>query len=126
MRLFTKGWLPYTLSWTFRVIEVSLPHRIVLTPTGDFSGRGEWTLWQDGSCAVVRYDWDVEAQKPLLRALGWLFHPIFTANHNWAMRKGEESLKLELVRRKAATEEERSRVPPPPGRSRLSFGAARR
>lgn len=125
VQLLTKGWLPYTLRWTFRVTEVD-GHRVVLTPTGDFSGRGEWTFLQDGGTAVVRYDWNVEARKPALRALSWLLRPLFTANHNWAMRKGEESLRLELARRAAATEEERARVPSPPGPSLLTFGAARR
>jgi hypothetical protein len=34
--------------------------------------------------------------------------PIFGANHQWAMRTGEESLKLELMRRRATTPEERA------------------
>jgi hypothetical protein len=126
VELHTKGWLPYTLRWTFRVTEVDPPHRIVLRPTGDFVGRGVWTFAQEGPVAVVRYDWDVEARKPMLRALSWLLRPLFTANHDWAMRMGEESLRLEVARRRAATEEERARIPPPPGRSVLTFGAARR
>ncbi|EYD75634.1 hypothetical protein Rumeso_02721 [Rubellimicrobium mesophilum DSM 19309] len=125
VELFTKGWLPYTLRWTFRVTEADGQH-VVLTPTGDFMGRGEWTFVQDGPTAVVRYDWDVEARKPILRALSWLFRPVFTANHDWAMRQGEESLRLELARRRAVTPEERSRILPPPGPSFLTFGAARR
>jgi hypothetical protein len=124
--LYTKGWLPYTLRWTFRVTEVDPPHRVVLTPMGDFVGRGEWHFAQEGSTAVLRYVWSVEARKPMLRALTWLLRPIFTANHDWAMRKGEESLRLELARRRAATEAERSRIPPPPGPSLLTFGIARR
>lgn len=122
--LFTKGWLPYTLRWTLRVTEADLPRRIVLTPTGDFVGRGEWTFTQEGPTAVVRYDWNVDAKKPLLRTLTWLLRPLFTANHNWAMRKGEVSMKLEVARRRAVGEEERSRIPPPPGRSILTFGRA--
>ena len=124
VELFTKGWLPYTLLWTFRVTEVGERH-VVLTPMGDFTGRGEWSFQQDGPTAVVRYDWNVQARKPALRALTWLFRPIFTANHNWAMRKGEESLRLELARRAAMTEEDRSRIPPAPGPSFLTFGSAR-
>ncbi len=31
------------------------------------------------------------------------------------MRQGEESLRLELLRRHAASAEERARIPPPPG-----------
>jgi hypothetical protein len=37
--------------------------------------------------------------------------PIFTANHQWAMRMGQESLELELRRRRARTAEERSPAP---------------
>jgi hypothetical protein len=40
--------------------------------------------------------------------------PIFSANHRWAMAKGEESLKLELARRHAANQEELALIPAPP------------
>ncbi len=121
--LVTKGWLPYTLRWSFRVTEVDPPRRVVLVPMGDFTGRGEWCFVQEGPVAVIRYDWQVEAKKPMLRALTSLLRPVFTANHNWAMRKGEESLCLEVARRRAETEIDLARVPPPPGPSRLTFGA---
>jgi hypothetical protein len=124
--LLTKGWLPYTLRMRFRVAETDLPHRIVLRAEGDVAGRGEWTLTQDGPTAVLRYVWEVEARKPLFRALTWLLRPLFTANHDWAMRRGEESLRLELARRRARTPEERARIPPPPGRSALTFGVPAR
>lgn len=123
--LHTKGWLPYTLRWRFRVTVVDPPRRVVLEPMGDFTGRGTWTFAQEGPTAVIRYDWDVEAHKPLLRALAPLLRPAFVANHLWAMRKGEESLRLELLRRRAGTPAERARVPPPPPRSRLTFGLSR-
>lgn len=123
--LHTKGWLPYTLRWQFRVTAIEPPRRVVLEPMGDFTGRGTWTFAQDGPWAVIGYEWDVETHKPLLRALGWLLRPVFAANHDWAMRRGEESLRLELLRRRAATSAQRARVPPPPGRSRLTVGAGR-
>jgi hypothetical protein len=62
----------------------------------------------------VTYDWVVRAEKPLLRALSPLFRPLLAANHRWAMRKGEESLALELARRRAATPAERASIPAPP------------
>lgn len=123
--LHTKGWLPYELRWTFTVTEVDSPRRLALEPSGDFAGRGVWTLVQEGEEAVVAYDWRVEARKPLLRALGPVLKPLFRANHDWAMRRGEESLRLELRRRRAATAEERAAVPPPPGPSALTFGRLR-
>ena len=115
VELYTKGWLPYTLRWNFRVTEVRWPHRIAIEAWGDFVGTGVWTLAQDGRRVDVTYEWHIRAEKPLLRRLSLLLRPVFEANHRWAMARGEESLKLELARRRARTPEERASVPPPPG-----------
>lgn len=112
--LFTKGWLPYTLHWTLRVIEPITETGYALTATGDLIGDGRWTFDQDGPEVVITYDWRVEASKPLLRRLTWLLRPVFAANHRWAMARGEESLRLELRRRRATSDAARQRVPPPP------------
>lgn len=112
--LYTKGWLPYTLRWQFRISDIDKPQTFTLQAQGDFVGRGIWTLAQDGEWVNVTYDWKIRANKPLLRSLSPLLKPLFSANHRWAMRKGEESLKLELARRHARTDEERARIPPPP------------
>ena len=114
IRLYTKGWLPYTLRWQFQVTEVEHLRRLVIRAEGDFVGRGIWTFAQDGDWVNVTYDWQIEAQKPLLRRLSFLFKPLFAANHEWAMRMGEESIRLELARRRASTATERARIPPPP------------
>ena len=113
VKLYTKGWLPYTLRWSFRVTEVR-ENGFTLVASGDFDGRGIWTFTQDGEWVDVVYDWKISAEKPLLRNFSWIMKPIFSANHHWAMSKGEESLKLELVRRHARTVEERVRIPDPP------------
>jgi len=113
--LFTKGWLPYTLRWQFRVVEKVPGERIVLEAKGDFVGRGIWTFAKDGELVDVSYDWEIHAEKPLLRHLSLLLKPVFAANHRWAMEQGEKSLKLELARRRAPTPEARARVPAPPG-----------
>jgi len=112
--LYTKGWLPYTLRWKFRVSEVG-HQTITIQAEGDFVGRGIWTFEQDGDWVNVIYDWKITAEKPLLRALSVVMKPIFSANHRWAMAKGEESLLLELARRRAKTPEALARIPPPPG-----------
>ena len=106
--LYTKGWLPYTLRWSFRVSEVR-QEGFTLVAQGDFVGRGIWTFSQEGEMVKAVYDWKIEAEKPLLRRLSFIFKPIFSANHHWAMARGEESLKLELLRRRGA-----DNVPPPP------------
>lgn len=115
VRLRTKGWLPYTLAWEFRVVESRYPERFVLEASGDFVGRGVWSLAQQGGDVVATYDWRIRAEKPLLQALAPVMRPLLEANHRWAMAQGEESLRLELLRRRAATAEAKRSVPPPPG-----------
>ncbi|HRI58908.1 MAG TPA: SRPBCC family protein [Saprospiraceae bacterium] len=108
--LYTKGWLPYTLRWDFRVTAADFPSGFALRASGDFVGEGVWHFQQDGDTCVVTYDWKLSAEKPILKKLTWLLRSVFSANHEWAMRKGFESLELELRRRRGETN-----VPPPPG-----------
>ena len=81
------------------------------------SGAGEWTFEQDGPFVNVTFDWRVAAEKPLLRQVSAALRPVFEANHRWAMAQGEESLKLELARRRAVNVEARGRSRRRPGRS---------
>jgi hypothetical protein len=108
--LYTKGWLPYTLRWSFRVTESDAPRSFALEAFGDFEGVGRWTLTPRGASTHVEYDWRIRAEKPLLKWFSFLMKPLFRANHEWAMRKGEESLLLELRRRRGEKD-----VPPAPG-----------
>ncbi|HEX8161698.1 MAG TPA: SRPBCC family protein [Pyrinomonadaceae bacterium] len=114
VRLHTKGWLPYTLRWEFRTVAADYPRGYEVEAVGDLEGRGRWTFTQDGEFVNATYDWRVRARKPLLRALSFLLKPAFAANHRWAMARGEESLRLELLRRRARTPEELARIPAPP------------
>ena len=114
VRLYTKGWLPYTLHWSFSIVRVDYPDGFALAATGDFVGRGIWTFEPDGDYVNIIYDWKLAAEKPLLKYFSFIMKPIFSANHHWAMQMGEESLKLELQRRRARTPEELAAIPPPP------------
>ena len=51
----------------------------------------------------IVYDWQLRAEKPLLRDLSFVLRPLFEANHRWAMARGETSLRLELERRRATS-----------------------
>lgn len=115
VRLHTKGWLPYTLVWEFEVVESRYPYGFTIAASGDFDGRGVWTLAQDGDAVDIQYDWRLRAEKPLLRNLTFLLRPVFEANHRWAMAQGEASLKLELERRRATSATALAAIPPPPG-----------
>jgi len=111
-----SGWLPYTLKINFRTVETNWPHGFKMTATGDLEGIGIWSFEQDGELVNVTYDWTVLANKPIVRKLSFILKPIFRANHNWTMRRGEESLKLELLRRRAASPSARETIPSPPKR----------
>ena len=108
------GWLPYTLCIDFRTIESRYPYGFSMDATGDLEGKGIWTFEQDGPLVNVTYDWTIRANKPIIEKLSFLLKPIFRSNHNWTMKRGEESLKLELLRRRAKSNEEASAIPAPP------------
>ena len=107
----TKGWLPYTLRWRLSITDPLTDAGFALAAAGDLEGTGRWRFAPDGPEVVITYDWQVHATKPLLRKLGWLLKPAFAANHTWAMKRGEESLKLELARRRG---DATVPAPPPP------------
>jgi hypothetical protein len=113
--LVTRGWLPYTITWELETVESRYPFGSTIVATGDFDGHGVWTFEQDGPSVNITYDWRVRADKPLLRRLSFLMRPLFAANHRWAMAQGEASLRLELQRRRAASDAARAAVPDPPG-----------
>lgn len=100
--MLTRGWLPYTIHCFFRVTEARLPHGFSIEAWGDLEGRGTWTVERDGRFVNIPYDWRVRSKKPLLRHLSFVLKPVFSANHRWAMARGEESLKAELGRRAGA------------------------
>jgi Polyketide cyclase / dehydrase and lipid transport len=112
--LYTKGWLPYTLQWSFIVTENTRPHGFTIAAQGDFEGRGIWIFEQEGEDCHITFDWKLTAEKPLLKYLSFIMKPLFSANHKWAMKKGEESLQLELLRRRATSATALSAIAAPP------------
>jgi hypothetical protein len=75
-------------------------HTLQIRATGDFDGRGIWTLADRDGGVELTYDWRIRADKPLLRNLSWALKPIFAANHRWAMAQGQRSLQAEVDRRR--------------------------
>ncbi len=111
------GWLPYTLRIDFRTVESRYPYGFSMEATGDLEGKGIWTFEPDGPFVNVTYDWTIRANKPIIEKLSFLLKPIFRSNHNWTMKRGGESLRLELMRRRAKTTEEASAVQAAPAPS---------
>ena len=115
--LHAGGWLPYTLRINFRTVESRYPAGFSMDATGDLEGKGVWTFEQDGPFVNVTYDWIIKANKPVIEKLSFLLKPIFRSNHNWTMKRGEESLRLELLRRRWKAKGDASEIPPSPGPS---------
>ncbi|MDJ0626030.1 MAG: hypothetical protein QNJ31_06670 [Candidatus Caenarcaniphilales bacterium] len=114
INLETKGWMPYTLYWKYRVIKSNKPNYFEFEAWGDITGKGSWKLSQDGDYVNVTHDWTFSPKKTAFKFLAPIFKPVSYFNHQWGMKKGEESLKLELARKNAKSSKELNKIPPPP------------
>lgn len=119
IRVLTRGWLPYKLRWEAQTEGSRPPELLAIRASGDFVGKGVWSVVQDGEYADVTFDWKLTAEKPLLRYLSFVLRPAFEANHRWAMEQGRKSLELELARYGANTVEAMNLVPAPPRAAEL-------
>jgi len=88
-----KGRLPYHLHTTSTITRLEPPHIIEADVDGDLRGHGKWTLTENaGGGTHVRFDWQVFADKPLLRILTPILRPAFRWNHAWAIARAREGL----------------------------------
>ena len=94
-----KGWLSYTIKWQLRCAEANKPYHFASEATGDFVGRGVWSFKQNGPWVDITFDWNVSAEKLFFRYFSFLLKPFFVAKHDQIMKKWEESLREELMRR---------------------------
>ena len=94
-----KGKLPYSLNWRLTCTEAGRPNRFTVVSTGDFVGRGIWTVLEEKGTVHATFDWKIRAEKPLLKYLSFLLKPIFARNHDWVMERGEAGLRCELAER---------------------------
>jgi hypothetical protein len=44
VRLLTRGKLPYKIRWQSEIVQANPPHGFMIRATGDFDGRGIWSL----------------------------------------------------------------------------------
>jgi quercetin dioxygenase-like cupin family protein/uncharacterized protein YndB with AHSA1/START domain len=87
-----KGRLPYHLRTESTIVRLDHPHVVEADVTGDLRGHGKWTLTPTETGTHVRFDWEVFADKPLLRILTPLLRPAFRWNHAWAIARAMEGL----------------------------------
>ena len=99
------GFLPYTIALELEVARIERPHLLAVASRGDLEGTGTWRLHEFEGGTAVSYDWRVRAGKPLIRRFSPIFKPLFRANHNWVMRRGEVALRRWLADSRAARPE---------------------
>jgi uncharacterized protein YndB with AHSA1/START domain len=87
-----KGRLPYHLHTESTIVALEPPHVIEADVTGDLRGHGKWTLTPTAGGTHVRFDWEVFADKRLLRLLTPLLRPAFRWNHAWAIARAMDGL----------------------------------
>jgi uncharacterized protein YndB with AHSA1/START domain len=103
-----KGRLPYHLHTRSVITQSDPPRSVVADVDGDLRGRGRWTLTPTPQGTHVRFDWQVHADRMLLRLLTPLLRPLFGWNHNWAIARAKEGLEP-YARRLAASRSEAER-----------------
>jgi quercetin dioxygenase-like cupin family protein/uncharacterized protein YndB with AHSA1/START domain len=87
-----KGRLPYHLRTRSRVVALDPPRSVTAEVDGDLRGRGTWTLTPIPTGTHVRFDWQVHADRKLLRVLTPVLRPLFRWNHNWAIARAIDGL----------------------------------
>jgi hypothetical protein len=94
-----RSTLPYDLVFTTQqsrrdrdagVLEAAM--------TGDLVGFSRWTIRPSGTATLAVFEEEVEAMKPLLRALAGVARPAFAGNHWLMMRHGRAGLRALLSR----------------------------
>ena len=87
-----KGRLPYHLHTRSVISELDPPRTVTADVDGDLRGRGVWTVTPTSQGSHVRFDWQVHADRKLLRVLTPVLRPLLRANHNWAIARAREGL----------------------------------
>src|SRR3954464_1997035 len=87
-----KGRLPYHLHTRTKTVESERPYRLKGETDGDLRGTGTWTLTPAGEGTDVRFDWQVHADRRLLKLLTPVLRPALRWNHKWAIARAIEGL----------------------------------
>jgi hypothetical protein len=111
----TKAFLPWTLSWRYRVTGLERPRQISIELAGGLSGLGAWFFDAKARKVVVRLHLTGGLDGRLARAVPAIARLFLRWSHRWAMERGFTSLLLEVWRRRTTSAEARAWLPPPPG-----------
>jgi carbon monoxide dehydrogenase subunit G len=83
-----RGKLPFRLTFDMTVEEVVRPTSLAGRARGELDGVGRWTLSQEGSDTLVRYDWNIRTTRWWMNLLAPMAAGAFKSNHDYIMRNG--------------------------------------
>lgn len=102
VRLWTKGLMPHSFKFLARVFHDKTKNQVMVKTDGDFNGIGTISISPIGrNQSQIHINWRTCVNNHYLYPLMMLVKPIFIANHKWAMRRGEQGIKQELLHRKS-------------------------
>lgn len=84
--------LPYRLTFESESIRVERFRLYEIRASGQLAGNGVWSFEEMNGQTLVRYDWNVDANKLWMKALSPVLKPIFRWNHDVIMRWGGTGL----------------------------------
>ncbi len=88
-----KAALPYKLHFHMTTDRIVVHDRIEGHADGDLEGTGRWSFQAvNDTVAIVVYHWQVQTTKRWMNRLAFILKPVFRANHNVVMRRGERGL----------------------------------
>jgi hypothetical protein len=88
------------------------PYGFAIEAAGDFLERGVWTFTEPGCDLSSPLTGVFARRKQPIKAFSFLFKPLFSWNHRWAMARGEERSAAGdlLAARKSRLRSRRSRL----------------
>jgi hypothetical protein len=96
IRYIWKSFLPFTLSFDFKITGRELYKKITGEATGDLEGTGIWTFEEINDITYVQYKWDVISTKKIVNLLSPVLKWFFNYNHNLLMHWGAKGLAKKL------------------------------
>jgi carbon monoxide dehydrogenase subunit G len=97
-RVWVRSNLPYTVDFTFTVLERDAPRYVLIRAEGFFTGTVDWRLEANGAGTKLILTEDTQTQWPLINLVARLGgRRLFEANHRAAMRRGEQGMRTVLT-----------------------------
>jgi uncharacterized protein YndB with AHSA1/START domain len=93
-----RGRLPYHLRTESTITRLEPERLIEADVRGDLRGHGVWRLTPSPIGTHVRFEWNVFADRPLLRVMTPALRPLLRANHRWAISRAKEGLEPYVLR----------------------------